>query len=68
LHDNFEVKGINGNLLSERRELALHRLIFTYRDIILKHRIENEKRAKPFKRALFSIVSTIIGTIVYVSI
>lgn len=67
-HNNFEVKNINETLLSENRLIALCKIIFTYRDIIIQHRGLNEKRAKTFRRSLVGVCITFIASIIYVTI
>lgn len=67
-HNNFEIKNINENLLSENRTDAMARLIFTYRDIIIQHRISNEKRAKWYRTSLYCTFLLLISTIIYISI
>lgn len=67
-HNNFEVKSINEELLSEQRITSLCRIIFTYRDIILQHREMNEERAKTFRKSLYGISITLIAIIIYVAI
>jgi len=67
-HDNFEVKGINERLLIEDRKNAMARLIFTYRDIIIQHRLSNEKRAIWYKSSLYSTFILLISTIIYLSL
>lgn len=65
---NFEVKNIDEELLMEPRLPALCKLIFTYRDIIIQHRIFNEQRAKNFEHSLYAIAVTLVFIIVYVTI
>lgn len=65
-HSNFEVKSIDEDLLVEQRILALCRIIFTYRDIIVQHREINEKRANTFRKSLYGIFATFITIIVYI--
>lgn len=67
-HDNFEVKGINERLLIEDRKNAMARLIFTYRDIIIQHRLSNKKRAIWYKSSLYSTFILLISTIIYLAI
>lgn len=67
-HDNFETNGITEKLLAENRLNALTRLIFTYRDIIVQHRISNEKRAKWYIASLRSMLILLISTIIYMSL
>lgn len=66
--DNFEVKSINESLISEIKIIALCKIIFTYRDIIIQHRILNEKRAKSFRRSLYGLSLTFMSIIIYLSI
>ena len=67
-HHNLEVKSINETLLAEQRIVALCKLIFTYRDIILQHRDLNEKRAKAFRKSLYGISVTLISVIIYITL
>lgn len=67
-HSGFEVKNIDENLLGESRIVALCKIIFTYRDIILQHREMNEKRAKAFRYSLYGISSTLLFVIIYVTV
>lgn len=67
-HDNFEIKSIDEALLREQRLIALCKIIFTYRDIIIQHRTLNEKRAKSFRKSLYGISATLIAIIVYITI
>lgn len=67
-HNNLEVKSINETLLAEQRIVALCKLIFTYRDIILQHRELNEKRAKAFRKSLYGISITLISVIIYITL
>ena len=67
-HDNFETNGINEQLLVEDRINAMTRLIFTYREIIKKHRISNEKRAKWYIASLHSMLILLLSTILYISL
>ena len=64
---NFEVKNIDEDLLTEVKIVSLCKLIFTYRDIIVQHRSLNEKRASAFRLCLYSVVGTIVFTIVFIS-
>ena len=66
--ENFEVKSIDEDLLVEERLTALCKIIFTYRDIIVQHREQNEKRAKAFRKSLYGICGTLIAVIVYISL
>jgi hypothetical protein len=63
--DNFEVKSIDESLITENRTIALCRVIFTYRDIIIQHRTLNEKRAKSFRWCLYGLSLTLVSTIIY---
>ena len=65
-HNNFEVRNIDETLLGEQRLLALCKIIFTYRDIIVQHRELNEKRA--FRKSLYGICATLISVIIYISL
>ena len=67
-HNNFEVRNIDETLLGEQRLLALCKIIFTYRDIIVQHRELNEKRAKAFRKSLYGICATLISVIIYISL
>lgn len=67
-HNNFEVKSINETLLGERRIIALCKIIFTYRDIIVQHRELNEKRAQAFRKSLYGISFTLVSVIVYITL
>lgn len=67
-HNNFEVKNIDETLLGEQRLLAICKIIFTYRDIIIQHRELNEKRAKAFRKSLYGICATLISVIIYISL
>lgn len=67
-HNNFEVKNINETMLGEQRILALCKIIFTYRDIILQHRDLNEKRAKDFRKSLYGISITLVSVIIYITL
>ncbi len=67
-HHNLEVKNINETLVVEQRIVALCKLIFTYRDIILQHRDLNEKRAKAFRNSLYGILVTLISVIIYITL
>lgn len=67
-HNNFEVRNIDETLLGEQRLLALCKIIFTYRDIIVQHRELNEKRAKAFRKSLYGICVTLISVIIYISL
>jgi len=67
-HNNFEVKSINETMLGEQRILALCKIIFTYRDIIVQHRELNEKRAKAFRKSLYGISFTLVSVIVYITL
>lgn len=66
--NNFEVKSIDEILLAENRLDALAKLIFTYRDIIVQHRTNNENRAKTYKLSLYGVVATLMSIIIYVSL
>jgi len=67
-HDNFEVRSINEILLGEQRVMALCKIIFTYRDIIIQHRDLNEKRAKAFRISLYGISATLVSVIIYITL
>ncbi|MBQ9112006.1 MAG: hypothetical protein IJY08_00320 [Clostridia bacterium] len=67
-HNNFEVKRIDEELLSEQRAAALSRVIFTYRDIIVQHRELNEKRAKAFRKSLYGMAVTLVAVIIYITL
>lgn len=67
-HDNFEVKSINEDLLTEQRIGALCRIIFTYRDVIVQHRQKNEERAIAFQKSLIGVSIMLISILVYISI
>lgn len=67
-HNNFEVKRIDEELLSEQRVAALSRVIFTYRDIIIQHRELNKKRAKAFRKSLYGIAITLVAVIIYITL
>lgn len=67
-HDNFEVRSIDEALLGEHRLIALCKIIFTYRDIIIQHRTLNELRAKDFRKSLYGISATLIFVIVFITI
>lgn len=67
-HSNFEVKSIDEILLAEQRLVALCKIIFTYRDIIIQHRELNEKRAFAFRMSLYGISITLISIIVYITL
>lgn len=66
-HSSFEVKNINDLLLGESRIVALCKIIFTYRDIILQHREMNEKRASAFRYSLYGISGTLFFVIIYIT-
>ena len=66
-HSSFEVKNINDLLLGESRIVALCKIIFTYRDIILQHREMNEKRAREFRYSLYGISGTLFFVIIYIT-
>lgn len=66
-HRNFEVKNIDETLLGESRIVALCKIIFTYRDIILQHRKMNKKRAKVFRYSLYGISGTLFCVIFYIA-
>lgn len=66
-HNNFEIKSIDETLLGEKRLIALCKIIFTYRDIIIQHRDLNEKRANAFKISLYGACATIVAIIIYVN-
>lgn len=67
-HNNFEVRNINETLLAEQRLLALCKIIFTYRDIIIQHRALNEMRATVFRKSLYGISTTLIFIILYITL
>lgn len=67
-HNNLEVKSIDETMLGEQRIIALCKLIFTYRDIILQHRDLNEKRAKAFRKSLYGISITLVSVIIYITL
>lgn len=67
-HYNFDVKNIDEFKLGEPRISALSKIILLYRRIIIQHRDLNEKRAKTFRRSLYSIGVTIISIIFYISL
>ena len=67
-HDNFEVKNIDEELLSEHRAPALIRIIKTYRAIIMQHRELNEIRAKSFRWSLYGVTATLITIVVYITL
>ncbi|MCU7206560.1 MAG: hypothetical protein ACLRLE_03860 [Turicibacter sp.] len=67
-HDNFEVKDINEVLLVEPRIIALCKIIFTYRDIIIQHRTLNEERAKNFRNAVYGVSVMMLFTVLYLAI
>ena len=67
-HNNFEVKSIDETLLAEQRMIALCKVIFTYRDIIIQHRELNEKRAKAFRKSLYGMAVTLVAVIVYITV
>lgn len=67
-HNNFEVKSIDETLLAEQRIIALCKVIFTYRDIIIQHRELNEKRAKTFRKSLYGMAVTLVAVIIYITV
>lgn len=67
-HNNFEVKSIDETLLAEQRTMALCKVIFTYRDIIIQHRELNEKRAKAFRKSLYGMAVTLVAVIIYITV
>lgn len=67
-HNNFEVKNIDEALLGEQRLVALCKIIFTYKSIILQHRELNEKRASAFRKSVYGICATLVSTIIYISL
>lgn len=67
-YDNFEVKDIDEELISEQRISALCRIVFTYKSIILQHREMNEIRAKNFKNSLYGIFTILITIIIYITL
>lgn len=65
---NLIIESIDEELVSEERIVALCRIIFTYRDIILRRQEINEKKANSFKKALSGIIVTFITIIIYITI
>lgn len=68
MHNNFEVKNIDDPLIFEERIRALLRITFSYRDIIIQHRENNEVRALTFRNSLYGVAITIVSIVTYVSI
>ena len=65
-HANFEVRSIN-EMLEKERLTVLRKIIFTYRDIVIQHRTQNELRAKDFKNSLYGLSATLIFVIIYIT-
>ena len=67
-HKNFDVRGIDEELLTQSKIESLCRLIFTYRDCIINFRELNEKRAIALKQVLYFIFSMLAFLVIFVNI
>lgn len=67
-YKNFNVVAVNEGLMGKPVIEGCIKLVKTYKEIIIDHREENEKKAQYLKRAYTSIFVTIVSIIVYVNI
>lgn len=67
-HDSFDVSEIDEELLTNNKLEALCKLMFTYRDIVVSFRKQNEQRASALKFALYCVFSTLVCAVFYVNI
>lgn len=67
-YNNFDVRCIDEDLLTEYRTVAICRAILTYKDIIVQHRDQNEHKAATLRKALCGMAITIVAVIIYIAI
>lgn len=65
--ENFEVKGIDTELLSESRSSGCARIIFTYKSIIIDCRKNNHQKAKHYRNSLIFIFILFLSIFVYIN-
>lgn len=67
-YKNFNVAAVNERKMGKPTIEGCIELVKTYKDIIIDHREENEKKAQYLKKAYTAIFASIIAIIVYVNI